>query len=187
MIGVAKFFAGIDGAAYQIERSDWGVCARQFVLVGIVAVGAGAHGYDDVAHMNVHLACAARTYANDCFNAIKIEEFVRVDADGRNAHAVSHHRNALAVVGTRETEHTAHVVELYRIFQIAFSHQFGAQRVAGHDDGFGNFAVLCPNVRGWCVFSHSILFWLKNCFVLIKSRNHKSTTFFCITKIFVEF
>ena len=69
---------------------------------------------------------------------------------------MAHHADATALMGAREAEHTAHIIKLHWVLQEILRHKLGTQRVAGHNDGLGDVAVLCPNVgRGGFRFIHN--------------------------------
>ena len=55
LVAVAHALAGLHGAARQLEVGDGGEGAGQLVLRGVVGVGAGAGGYDEVADVEVLL------------------------------------------------------------------------------------------------------------------------------------
>ena len=154
---VSAFLGSLYSLAAEFEVGYRCVMSGQVVLCLPVAVGAAALCNHEVAQVDVHLTCAARAYTDDRFYVVEVKQFVRINADGRNTHTVSHYGDTFAFVCAGEGEHTAHVIYLYRVLQEAFCHQFGAQRVACHDHCLGDFVVLCPDMRGRSVFlSHNI-------------------------------
>ncbi|MBQ9645570.1 MAG: hypothetical protein IJV24_04315, partial [Prevotella sp.] len=58
------------------------------------------------------------------------------------------------------------VVELFSFRKEMFGHEFGTQRVARHDDGVGNLAVLGSDGWGGSV-CQVVSFW---CFLLFRYR-----------------
>ena len=68
------------------------------------------------------------------------------------------HRDALALVGTRESEHAAHIVVLHGVLQKTLGHNLGAQRVARHYNLVSDLARGGPYVgRGSLCHNVSIL------------------------------
>ncbi len=97
---------------------------------GFLAVGAGASDADDVLH------------------PILAVELVGIDPDARHPHPRAHHRQGAPAVGAGVAEHPAHRAEEHRVFQVGFGDVLRAQRVAGHQDRFGDHSVFGAVVRG---------------------------------------
>lgn len=148
LVAVAHALAGLDGAARQQEVGDGGEGAGQLVLRGVVGVGAGAGGDDEVAHVEVLLDGACGAHADDGLHVVEVEELVGVDADGGAAHAVAHDADAAAVAHAGVAQHAAHLVEEHGVLQVVLGHKLDAQRVASHDDGVRNLAFPCADVWG---------------------------------------
>ena len=97
-----------------------------------------------------------RAYTDNGLHIVEVEQFVGVNADGGHAHAVAHHAHPLAVVRAGETEHAAHIVELYGILKKFLCHEFGPERITGHNHGLGNLAFACPDMGSWCLVHNDI-------------------------------
>lgn len=150
-VAVAHALAGLHGAERQLEVGDGGEGAGQLVLRGVVGVGAGAGGDDDVAHVEVLLDGTGGAHADDGLHVVEVEQFIGVDAYRGAAHAVAHDADAAAVAGAGVAQHAAYLVEEHGVLQVVLGHELDAQRVASHDDGVGNLALPCANVRCRCI------------------------------------
>ena len=150
-VAVAHAFAGFHGAARQPEVGDGGEGAGQLVLRGVVGVGAGAGGYDEVADVEVLLDGAGGTHADDGLHVVEVEQLVGVDAYRGAAHAVAHDADAAAVAHAGVAQHAAYLVEEHGVLKVVLGHEFHAQRVASHDDSLGNLAFPCADVRCRCI------------------------------------
>ena len=64
-----------------------------------------------------------------------------INADGRHAHAAAHHADGAALIGAGVAVHAADVGDKARVLEEGLGNEFGAQRVAGHQDGLGEIAV----------------------------------------------
>ena len=91
---------------------------------------------------------AAAADADDVFDVVFGEEFVGVDGDGGDAHAAAHHGDGEVFLAAGEAEHVADGVDLAEIFEEVFGDVFGAERVAGHEDGGGEVAGVGFDVGG---------------------------------------
>ena len=91
-------------------------------------------------------------YADDGLDALEMVQFIRIKADGRHAHSVSHHAHALAFVSAGVAQHAADFIEADRILEVSFGHEFDAERVSGHDDGFGYVAIFGSDMRSGGIF-----------------------------------
>ena len=96
--------------------------------------------------------------ADDGLYIIEVEQLIGVDADRGNTHAMALDRHAFALIGAGVAQHAAHLVIERGVFQIAFSHQLGAQGVAGHNHGGCNLAILGADVRSRCFVCHNSIF-----------------------------
>lgn len=149
---VAEGLAGLDGLAQQPEVRDRGERPRQPELGAVVGVGAGALGEDQVADAEVGVVGAGGADADNGVDVVEIEKLVGIDADRGDSHPVAHHADFLSLIGSREAEHPADPVHDDRVFEVVVRHILGAERVAGHDDGPGDFVVVGPDVgRGGLV------------------------------------
>src|SRR5699024_9588637 len=97
-----------------------------------------------------------RTDADDVLDAVLGVQFIGIDADGRHAHAAAHDADGTAPVSTGVAEHAAHVGDEAGVLQKGLGNEFGAQRVAGHEDGLGKIAVFGAVMRGR--HSHTLLY-----------------------------
>lgn len=147
-VAVAAAFAGFDSAARQLEVGDGGEGAGQLVLRGVVGVGAGTGGDDEVAHVEVLLDGAGGAHADDGLHVVEVVQLVGVDAYRGAAHAVAHDADAAAAQHAGVAQHAAHLVEEHGVLQVVLGHEFHAQRIARHNDGLGNLAAPCANVWG---------------------------------------
>ena len=106
-----------------------GSCGARQTYVGlgdiVIAIGATTLCNHQVAEINVHLTCTARTYADDSVYIVEVKQLIRVDADGRNAHSVTHNSHFLTFVRAGESQHATYVVHLNRVLQKTLCHQFG--------------------------------------------------------------
>ena len=72
VVAQALSLAQVGGTAHQLVGGDGGIGAGQAVLMGEVAVGAGALGYDEVAHAHTLGQRAARAHANDGLHVVEV-------------------------------------------------------------------------------------------------------------------
>ena len=71
------------------------------------------------------------TDSNNVFYLIKFIQLIGIDSNTCHSHTASHDRDFLSLIGTGISEHIADRVKLYRIFQIGFCNEFGAERIPG--------------------------------------------------------
>ena len=105
------------------------------VLSGPVGIGAGTLADDDVIQIDVILNGTGGTHADDLLYAEEVEQLVGVDADGGHSHAGSHDGNLDALVVAGVTVDTTNIVYQNGIFKESLCNKFGAQGIAGHQNG----------------------------------------------------
>ena len=140
LVLITKFLCCFSCTTAQVEVRNRSIGTWQFVLRCIVAVGASAHGDDQVAHIQVFVNATCATHADNRLHIVEVIQLIRVDTYRWNTHAVSHHAHAFAVVRTRKTEHAAYIIKLHWILQVFLCHHLCAQWITCHDDGLGDFA-----------------------------------------------
>ena len=148
MIGGAPGLGGFHGFAEQFPAGDGGEGAGQMELGGVVGIGAGTLGNDQVIEVNILLNGTGRAYPDDVLHAVAVEQLVGVDADGGHTHAGGHDGDLHAFVGAGVALNAPAVVDQHRIFQESFRDELGAQRIAGHEHGFAEVPGLGGNMRG---------------------------------------
>ena len=107
--------------------------------------------------MKVSLDGSCRTHTDDGLYAVEVVELVSVDTDGRHTHTVTHHTDTFTFIGAGEAQHATHVVELDRVLEELLCHEFYTQRIACHDYGFGDVAIVGPDVGRWSFCCHKLI------------------------------
>ena len=138
---------GVDRLAQQFIAGE----GRKVVAVEADAVdlgiGARAHADDHVEQLDVIADRAAGADPDQVLDAVFGDQLSRIDRTGRDAHAGTHHRHPLALVGAGKAEHIAHVAHLTDIVQEGLGDIFRSQRVAGQQDGLGKITGLGVDMR----------------------------------------
>ena len=115
---------------------------------GVVALGVGTRGQHHVKQFCLVGVGAGGADADDVLDAVLGVQLVGIDADGRHAHAAAHHADGAALIGAGVAVHTADVGDKARVLEEGLGNEFGAQRVAGHQDGLGEIAVFSAVMGG---------------------------------------
>ena len=83
---------------------------------------------------------ADRADAQDVLHAVEVVKLVAVNADGGHTHAAGHYAHRHAFVGPGVALDAADVVDEAAAVKEVFGDELRAQRVAGHEYGFGEIA-----------------------------------------------
>ena len=155
VVGGVVALAGLYGFGKQFVGCDGGKGAGQVKLLGIVRVGAGTLGQDDVIEVDVILDGAGGADADDVLHTEEIEQLVGVDADGGHTHTGCHHGHLDALIVAGVAVDTTDVVHQHGVFQEVFGDELAAQGIAGHQHGFAEAdIVLHIDVGGYCEVGH---------------------------------
>lgn len=77
-----------------------------------------------------------------------MDQFPGVDTDRGNSHTRAHNGDGLAVVGAGKAQHVADFIELDDIFQEGIRDEFGAEGIAGQQNGLCDGGAMRIDVRG---------------------------------------
>ena len=140
-VGVAMLFGGLDRLAKDGISRDGAICSvRQGILADPIGVGGGPLGDDDVEKLQLRDHGAGRADAYDPFDPVEVVELVAVDADRRHTHPGAHDGHFLAFVGPGVGKHVSDGVHEFAVRQKSLGDEFCTQRIAGHENGLGDFA-----------------------------------------------
>ena len=100
------------------------------------------------AQLQVRPQSSGRAYPDDVFHIVLGVKLIGVDADGGHTHAGGHdaHRGAFIEAGI--ALNAPDVVHQLQFRQEILRDELGPQRVAGHQYGFGEIALVCFVMRG---------------------------------------
>ena len=104
------------------------------VCVSIVGVAGCRLCDDNVLCIYAHIQSAGRADADDGLHTELAVELMCVNADGRNAHAVTHNGNSLSLVCSGEAQHVAGVVEADHVGHELLGNGLCAKRIARHQN-----------------------------------------------------
>ena len=115
---------------------------------GVVGLAHRTGGQHHVEQLGLFGVAAGGADADDVVHIVELEQLIRIDADGRHAHAAAHHADGAALIGAGKAQHAAHTGHLTHILQEGVGNELGAQRVTGHEDRLGEIALFGAVVRG---------------------------------------
>lgn len=78
----APFLGQFGRGGKQLPIRDGGIGAGQLELRHVIAVGAGAFGYDNIAEMQVGVQRAGAAKADNVLYIVEMEQLIAVNADG---------------------------------------------------------------------------------------------------------
>ena len=137
---------------------------RQIDGIGVSRVCRRTHRQQHVAalHRVGNSACGSNPY--DRLNPIEGEKLMRIQRQGRNAHAGAHDRNLFALKQAGVSQHSTDIIEQYRILQIMLSDILRAERITRHQHNLCYMrAILYIDTRRRRNHSHTIPAFPYNC------------------------
>ena len=117
-------------------------------LVGEVGVRAGAEGADDVAQPQLVGYAARGADADDVLDAVAVVELPAVNPDAGYAHAARHDGDARALPEPGVALDAADVIYEHGVLEEGLGYVLRAQRVARHEHGLREIALIRAVVRG---------------------------------------
>ena len=100
---------------------------------------------------------AGRADADDAFNAERAEQFVRIDPDGRHAHAARHDGDTFSLIVSGISLNAAHIIHQFRTVKEGVGDHFGAERIPRHQNGFGEVFGAADDMRSQIELLHGNL------------------------------
>ena len=182
----AHLARGGNSGVQQLKRA-----ARRDVAVEPLApeigIGVGAHAHHDVADFHIVADAAGGAHADDVLHAVEVVQLVGVDTDGRHAHAGGHHGDALALVIAGVALHAADVVDHHGVLEEGLGDELRAQRIAGHQHGTGEIALLGGDVGGRNIgMGHDVILLLHSLMRLLYSAKKELPTGYFIAGRYVD-
>lgn len=133
--------------------------ARDLELILIAGAGAGTHAENHIPHLQRRIYDTGGSDADNVLHIIKVIQLIRIDSDGRHAHARCHHGHFFSIVSSGVALNTTHIVHQHSILKERVSNELCPKRVTRHQNSFGKIARFCRNMRCRCThFSFSFPF-----------------------------
>ena len=111
--------------------------------MGKIRVCARARSYNNIAQFKSGGYAARRAYADNIIDIVEIEKLIGIYAYRGHAHAGRHDGDRLSVISSGIALNASDIVYEAGVVEKSFGDIFRPERIAGHEDCFGEIAFVC--------------------------------------------
>ena len=111
--------------------------------MGEIRVGARARSYNNIAQFKSGGYAAGGADADNIIDIVEIEKLIGIYAYRGHAHAGRHDGDGLSVISSGIALNAPDIVYEAGVVEKSFGDIFRPERIAGHEDCFGEIAFVC--------------------------------------------